>query len=139
MNNKMILNNKDIGISKIELNKSDLLITDKTGKYTLHVTIYYNWKEINNLKVGEEKNINFNEYILTENNEPVLIWPNKSLVNKISDDIIYFNFSFNNITNNKDTCYMNKRGCFDILVDSLEITVSINYQDVSNNSIMYKF
>lgn len=139
MNNKMILNNKDIGISKIELNKSDLLITDKTGKYTLHVTIYYNWKDINILKVGEEKNIDFNEYILTENNEPVLIWPNKSLVKKISDDIILFDIEFNNISNNKDTCYMNKRGYFDIPANSLEVKVSINYQDASNNSIIYKF
>lgn len=139
MNNKMILNNKDIGISKIELNKSDLLITDKTGKYTLHVTIYYNWKEINNLKIGEEKNIDFNEYILTENNEPVLLWPNKSLVKKISDDIICFNIEFVNISNNKDTCYMNKRGCFDIPLVSLEVKALINYQDVSNNSIKYKF
>ena len=31
--NYMILNNKNVGISKIELNKDELNITDKTGKY----------------------------------------------------------------------------------------------------------
>lgn len=139
MDNKMILNNEDIGISKIELNKSNLLITDSTGKYTLAITIYYNWKDINNLKVGQEAYIAFNEYILTEDNEPALIWPNKSLVKKVSEDIIYFNIKFSDISNNKDTCYMNKKGCFNIPLNSLEVKASINYQDAKDKSIIYEY
>ena len=38
--NIMILNNKNIGISRIELNKSALYIVDKANKYSLCVHIY---------------------------------------------------------------------------------------------------
>ena len=39
--NYLILNNKNIGISKIELNKDELNVTDKRGKYTFHITLTY--------------------------------------------------------------------------------------------------
>ena len=51
--NYMILNNKNVGISKIELNKDELNITDKTGKYNLHVTVTYDWKKINQVGIGK--------------------------------------------------------------------------------------
>ena len=54
----MIFNGKDIGISKIELDESDLLVTDKTGKYCLHVYVMYNRKEIELIEVGEGKKLN---------------------------------------------------------------------------------
>ena len=37
--NYMLLNNKNIGISKIELNKDELPVTDKSSKYTFHITL----------------------------------------------------------------------------------------------------
>ena len=43
-----------------------------------------------------------------------------------------------NIDNNKDTCYMNKRGHFDIPLDSLEVKVYINYRDAKEGKIVYQ-
>lgn len=135
--NTMFLNGINIGISKIELDKSDLLITDKSHKYLLQVCIEYNWKNINSLKVGEKKNIDFNEYCLSENNEPALIWPTNSYVEKTSDDSICFYLEFKDLSNT--TTYMNKRGCFDIELNSLEVKVFINYKDVIKDSIIYNY
>lgn len=135
--NTMFLNGINIGISKIELDKSDLLITDKSRRYLLQVCIEYNWKDINSLKVGEKKNIDFNEYCLSENNEPALIWPTNSYVEKTSDDSICFYLEFKDLPNT--TTYMNKRGCFDIELNSLEVKVFINYKDVIKDSIIYNY
>lgn len=136
--NYMILNNKNLGISKIELNKDELNVTDKTGKYNLHVTVAYDWKKINQVGVGKEEDISFNEYYLSENNESVLIWPDVCKLKKIRDDYISFYLEFLNIDNNKDTCYMNKRGHFDIPLDSLEVKVYINYKDAFEGKIVYQ-
>ena len=38
-----------------------------------------------------------------------------------------------------DACYMNKRNCFDIELNSVEVKVNINYKDVQENSIVYRF
>ena len=54
--NIMILNNKNIGISRIELNKNELYIIDKTNKYSLCVHIY-NWKELNKIEIGKKQKI----------------------------------------------------------------------------------
>ena len=70
--NVMILNDVNIGISEIELDKSDLLITDSSGKYCLQVCVEYNWKDITNIKIGQKETIDFNEYCLSENNEPAV-------------------------------------------------------------------
>ncbi len=136
-NNIMFLNNKDIGISKIKLDKSALSITDKSGKYSLIVLVYYNWRDINTLQVGEQKQIDFNEYYLAENNESALIWPTLNYVEKISNDELCFYLKFTNLSNT--TNYMNKRGYFDIALNSLETKVFINYQDAYKGSIIYKF
>ena len=117
----MTLNDVNIGISKIELNKWDLIIIDKSGKYCLKICVQYNWKDINNIKTGQKQEIDFNEYCLAENNESALIWPSNSYVEKISDDSICFNLEFKNLSNS--THYMNKRGCFDIQLNSLEAKV----------------
>ncbi len=135
--NLMILNGKNIDISKIELDKSNLLVIDKSKKYCFSITLYYNWKDINSLKVGEVKNIDFNEYILSENNESVLIWPSKSNVEKIKEDALYFHLEFNDLTNS--TQYMNKRGHFDAELNSLEVRVLIDYKDSISGSIIYEF
>ncbi len=135
--NIMILNGVDIGISKIELDKSALLITDKSCKYCLQVYIMYNWKDINSIKAGEKKNIDFNEYCLSENNEPALIWPTNCWVEKVSDDSIYFHLIFNELLDT--TTFMNKRGHFDIELRSLEIKAFIDYKDAKKGSIIYEF
>ena len=130
----MILNDVDIGISKIELDKSDLRITDKNGKYCLQVCVEYNWNDINRIKVGQKEEVDFNEYCLSENNEPALIWPSSSFVEKICDDTICFYLEFNDLS---DAIYMNKRGYFDIYLNSLIAKVFINYKDAIDNSIVY--
>lgn len=135
--NVMILNNVNIGISEIELNEWDLLITDKSLKYCLQVCIKYNWEEINSLKVGEKKNINFNEYCLAENNEAALVWPDTSYLERLSDDSLYFHIAFRDLAH--ETHYMNKRGHFDIELKSLEVKIFINYKDAIGDSIIYKF
>lgn len=133
--NIMILNGIDIGISKIELNKSDLLIIDRSGKYCLKIYIRYNWKDVNNIKIGAKESIDFNEYVLAENNEPALIWPSVCNVEKISADSICFNLEFKDLQNT--THYMNNRGHFDIELHSLKINIYINYKDAVKNSIIY--
>lgn len=136
--NLMILNDENIGISKIELDESDLMVTSKNGKYCLQVCVRYNWQDINNIKIGVKENIDFNEYVLAENNEPVLIWPSICYVEKISNEKIKFYIEFNNLSYN-NLCYMNKRGCFDIDLCSLKVKVYIDYKDVVDNAIIYKF
>lgn len=135
--NVMILNNENIGISKIELNQSDLLITDKSGKYCLEVYVGYNWKEMNSLIVGESKTIDFNEYCFSENNEAALILPSDCYVEKVNNHCIYFYFKFDDLVHT--THYMNSRGCFDIQLNSLEVKVFIDYNDAMGDSIIYTF
>lgn len=131
----MILNGNDIGISKIELSKEELYIVDKIGKYSLCVHIY-NWKEINNAEIGKKQNIEFNEYCFGENNESALIWPTDVYIEKPTKNSIIFYFKFDDFS---DACYMNKRNHFDIELNSLEVKVNINYSDVQENSIVYRF
>ncbi len=131
----MILNGVNLGISKIELNKSDLIIVDKSGKYCLKICVQYNWKDINNIKIGQKQEVDFNEYCLAENNESALIWPSSCCVEKISDDSICFSLKFKDISNSIH--YMNKRNCFDIKLNSLEVNVFIDYKDAINDYIIY--
>ena len=135
--NMMNLNGVDIGISKIELNRSELLVIDKSCKYFLKVYVMYDWKYINSIKVGETKDIDFNEYCLSENNESALIWPVKSQVEKISDDSICFHMAFEDLSDS--IAYMNKRGCFDVEINSLEVKVLVDYNDCAEGFISYNF
>ena len=133
--NIMILNGNDIGISKIELSNEELYIVDEIGKYSLCVHIY-NWKEINSAEIGKRQNIEFNEYCFGENNESTLIWPTDVYIEKQTKDSIIFYFKFEDFS---DAYYINKRNCFDIELNSLEVKVNINYKDVQENSIVYRF
>lgn len=133
--NSMVLNNKNIGISKIELNEGELYIVDKTSKYSLCVHIY-NWQEINNVEVGKKQNVDFNEYCIGENNESALIWPTDCYIEKPTQDTIIFYLKFDDFS---DICYMNKRGCFDIELNSLEVKVFIDYKDLIEDFIIYSF
>lgn len=135
--NVMILNNVNNGISKIELDKSDLRITDKSGKYCLQVCVEFNWKDINNIRVGEKKNIDFNEYCFSENNEAALILPTSCYVEKVSENSLYFNMHFGDLAN--ETHYMNKRGYFDVELNSLECRIFIDYNDATKGFIIYNF
>ena len=129
-NNIMILNNKNIGVGKIEFNPNgNLIIIDKTGKYCLVVCIQYNIEDINNISVGEDKEIDFNEYYICENNEPALIIPTISSVQRLDNNILRFHFNFENIEN--DIHYMNKKEHFDIELKSLKCDIEINYNKVS--------
>ncbi len=138
MKNTMILNNEDIGISEIEYDiNGNLRVTDKSGKYCFVVCIYFNTNDINSIEIGETKNIHFNEYCISENNESAMIWPIISNVKRIENDIYALNFKFENI--DSDVCYMNKRKCFDIKLDSLECNILVNIKDARNNVILYKY
>ena len=48
---------------------------------------------------------------------------------------IIFYLKFDNFS---DICYMNKKNCFDIELESLEVNININYKDVIGKSIIYK-
>lgn len=135
--NVMILNGQDIGISKIELNRSDLLIFDKSGKYCLQICIEFNWKDINSIKLGTKKENDFYEYCLSENNEPALVWPTLCYIEKISDNYIYFNLEFKDL--DATTHYMNKKGHFDIDLKTLECKIFIDYNDAIEDFIIYEF
>lgn len=136
-NNYMILNGVNLGISKMALDNGALVIYDKAQKYCLSVFIYYNWPDINKIKVGHKARINFNEYILSENNEPALILPTQCYVEKIINDSLSFYFDFENMA--ETIHYMNQRNCFDIVPHSLEIKVLIDYNDAKNGSIIYEY
>lgn len=135
--NYLILNGIDLGISKIELDRSDLRIIDKTGNYCLKIYIMYNWKEINRLKIKERSTIDFNEYCFSENNESALIVPTNCYVEKIKEDVICFYFKFSNLS--ISTHFMNERNCFNINLDDLECQVFIDYKDVKEGTIVYDY
>lgn len=125
--NYMILNGEDIGISRIELNKADLLIFDKAGKYCLKVFVAYNWEDIRNLDIGEKKVIDFNEYCFSEYNKATLVWPMECYTLKKSESSIIFYLKFDGFL---DICYMNKRNRFDIALESLEVKVEADCKNI---------
>ncbi len=138
MNNLMILNNENIGISYAELNEDELFLYSKNSKYCFKVYLNSNgnWKDIRSLKIGERKQIEFSEYCLSENNVPALISHNISYVQKISNKELLFYFKvedFNNIV------YMSMKNYFDIELNNLEIKILFNLNDYINNKIIYKF
>ena len=135
--NFMILNDVNLGIKKIELDKSSLKVYAKNGIYCLRVFIYYNWPDINNLKIGAKEKIDFNEYILEENNEPALILPTNNYVEKLTDTSLCFYFKFENMSNTIE--YMNKKNGFNIIPNTLEVKVLIDYKNAMNGSIIYEF
>ena len=127
MNNILILNNKDIGVSDIEFDiDGTIRIIDKDHKYSLLVWIRYNKDDIDSLKINEKKDISFNEYTISEYHESAIVWPIISQVERVKENLISFYFKFDNIEN--DVCYMNERGCFDIKLHSLECKTYVNYK-----------
>lgn len=136
MDNAMILNNKNIGISCAELNEDDLLVYSIDNKYCFKVYIRGSWKDIRNIKVGEKKPIEFSEVCISENNVPALILPNINSVEKISEDELLFYFKCDNFN---DIVYMAMKNHFDIELENLEVRILFNIKDFVNNKIIYKF
>lgn len=122
-----IINEEKLLIGHLELNRDNLIVVDKTKKYEFVVTLSYNWSDINKLKIGKKEKINFNEYIISENNESALIWPSDSYVEKINPNQIEFYFKFENFD---DICFMNEKGQFEKNIEFLEIKVNINCNDI---------
>lgn len=135
MNNFMIINNENIGISYAELNEDDLLIYNNNSKYCFKVYMKSNWKDIRNIEIGEKKHIEFSEYCLSENNFPTLILPTISCVQKISEYELLFYFKCNNFNN---IVHMSKKSNFDIDLKTMEIQILFNLKDFKNNKIIYK-
>ncbi len=133
--NVFILNDNNLEIGKIVLDNADLKIFDKSFKYCFRVVLFYNWQDILNVKMGEKKQIDFNEYILSENDEPALIIPSESYVEKINDKELCFYFNFKKKAQN--ICYMNERNRFDIMLNSLEARVFIDFKDAKDGFIIY--
>ncbi len=135
MNNLMLLNNKDIGISFAELNDDELYLYSKNSKYCFKVYIK-DQKNLENLKVGEKKQIDFSEYCFSENNFPALIFPTINYVQKTNDNELLFYFKCENFNN---IVHMSMKNHFDIELKSLEIQILFNLKDFKNNKIIYKF
>lgn len=137
--NKFIINNESLNIGYIELNKDQLIVKDEDNKYMFYICVSYDWEKISSLNIGEEKVIEYNEYILSKNNESALVWPSKVITKMIDENIICFKLKFEDLTNEKNMCYMNESGCFDIIIENMEVEVYINNKDVVNNRIVYEF
>lgn len=139
--NIFIVNDKKIEISRIELDKDTLSIFDKSGKYSFHICISYDWKGINELKVGEEGKWMFNEYLISQYNsvDRALVWPTQYVTKKISEDIICFDLKFEDLKNEKNICYMNMSGCFDEPLYNMEVKVYIDYRDAKDGMIVYEY
>lgn len=122
--NIMILNGISLEIDKIEVDKNEIYVADKTDNYRFCVHIY-NWDEVNEVPVGKKQNIEFNEYTFSINNNSALIWPTTCYIEKTTINSIRFYFKFDDFS---DACYMNMRGHLDTELESLEINVSVEYE-----------
>lgn len=65
-----------------------------------------------------------------------MIWPTDCYIEKTTQNTITFYLKFDDFS---DICYMNKRGCFDIELQSLEVKAFIDYKDAKKGSIIYEF
>ena len=139
--NIFVINDERMEISKVSLDKDTLSISEKNGVYNFYICVSYDWKSINELKVGEEGRWMFNEYILNKYNsvDRALVWPTQYVTKKISEDIICFDLKFEDLTNEKNICYMNKSGCFDEPLYNMEVKVYIDYRDAKDGEIIYEY
>lgn len=138
MDNLMILNNKNIGISYAEINDDELFLYSSDSRYSFKVYLASNGEidKIKALSVGEKKYIQFSEYVLSENNIPALINPGISYVHKVTDNKLVFYFKCDNFDN---VVYMSLKNHFDIILKSLEIRIIFNFNDYQNKRIIYRF
>ena len=124
--NIFIINGKDVGISEIEVEKDgNILVHDKSDKYGLSIIVQYDLDKLKSMNIGENKSIDFNEYVILENEETALIWPTKYYVKRISNNTFYLDYTFDNIEN--DVTYMNERNSFDIILKTLELKIKVKF------------
>lgn len=124
--NIFIINGKDVGISEIEVEKDgNILVHDKSDKYGLSIIVQYDLDKLKSMNIGENKSIDFNEYVILENEETALIWPTKYYVKRISNNTFYLDYTFDNIEN--DVTYMNERNSFDIILKNIELKIMVNF------------
>lgn len=136
MDSFLIINGKKIDIGKIELDKNQLLIKSKDKKYLFYHTIFYSWKEIESISIGEKRNIDFDENCFYSDyiKKTALVWPESLYVERISDTRYCF-YSCVKDKNNIDWLSS------DIVdnINSLETKIFIDKNDICRNKIIYRF
>jgi hypothetical protein len=139
--NLFIINGRKIEIGKIVLDRDVLSVSEKSGEYNFYVCVSYHWREINELKVGEEDSWWYHEYMINKYNsvDRALVWPTYYVTKKISEDIICFDLKFEDLTDEKNICYMNMSGCFDEPLYNMEVKIYIDYRDAKDGEIVYEY
>ena len=139
--NLFIINGRKIEIGKIVLDRDVLSVSEKSGEYNFYICVSYHWREINELKVGEEDSWWYHEYMINKYNsvDRALVWPTYYVIKKISEDIICFDLKFEDLTDEKNICYMNMSGCFDEPLYNMEVKIYIDYRDAKDGEIVYEY
>jgi hypothetical protein len=139
--NLFIINGRKIEIGKIVLDRDVLSVSEKSGEYNFYICVSYHWREINELKVGEEDSWWYHEYMINKYNsvDRALVWPTYYVTKKISEDIICFDLKFEDLTDEKNICYMNMSGCFDEPLYNMEVKIYIDYRDAKDGEIVYEY
>lgn len=139
--NLFIINGRKIEIGKIVLDRDVLSVSEKSGEYNFYICVSYHWREINELKVGEEDSWLYHEYMINKYNsvDRALVWPTYYVTKKISEDIICFDLKFEDFTDEKNICYMNMSGCFDEPLYNMEVKIYIDYRDAKDGEIVYEY
>lgn len=139
--NLFIINGRKIEIGKIVLDRDVLSVSEKSGEYNFYICVSYHWREINELKVGEEDSWLYHEYMINKYNsvDRALVWPTYYVTKKISEDIICFDLKFEDLTDEKNICYMNMSGCFDEPLYNMEVKIYIDYRDAKDGEIVYEY
>ena len=139
--NLFIINGRKIEIGKIVLDRDVLSVSEKSGEYNFYICVSYHWREINELKVGEEDSWLYHEYMINKYNsvDRALVWPTYYVTKKISEDIICFDLKFEDLTDEKNICFMNMSGCFDEPFYNMEVKIYIVYRDAKDGEIVYEY
>lgn len=139
--NLFIINGRKIEIGKIVLDRDVLSVSEKSGEYNFYICVSYHWREINELKVGEEDSWLYHEYMINKFNsvDRALVWPTYYVTKKISEDIICLDLKFEDLINEKNICYMNMSGCFDEPLYNMEVKIYIDYRDAKDGEIVYEY
>lgn len=123
--NKMIINNKIFKIIDLEIDNTSIYFNEESNKFSFHI-YFGNLYNFDNLVVNKEKDCNFSEYTISENNEESLIFPKISKIKKLKSNEYYIYLKFENLeTNDKNNIvYMNRKGKYDL--DNIEIELTFN-------------
>lgn len=125
------VNNKDVGIKKIELdNSGNIEVLDKDEFYSLNIITQYDLNKLEDLKPGETKEVYFNEYEIVCPDGPALIWPETIYVTREKDDVFYMDFDFSNLE--KEATYMNMKNAFEEMLKTIELKITVDYKEIFN-------